>query len=49
MTILVVIFGDALRTSTGGSSKIGQVAYALLYGTTLVLVMSFIDVSSLSL
>jgi hypothetical protein len=49
MNILIVIFGEALRTSTGGSSKIGQVAYAILYGTTLILLVSFIDLSSLSL
>jgi len=49
MNILVVIFGDALRTSAGGSSKIGQVAYSILYGLLLVLLVSFIDLSSFSL
>jgi hypothetical protein len=49
MNILVVIFGDSLRTSAGGSSKIGQVAYSILYGTSLVVLVSFIDLSTLSL
>ena len=49
MNILVVILGESLRTSAGGSSKIGQVAYSILYGTALVLLVSFIDFSSLSL
>jgi hypothetical protein len=35
MNILVVIFGDALRTTGGGSTKIGQVFYTCLYGLTL--------------
>jgi hypothetical protein len=49
MNILVVIFGQALRTSAGGSSKIGQVAYATLYGTLLMFLVSIIDISSLTL
>jgi len=49
MNILVVIFGEVLRTAGGGSSKIGQVAYAILYGITLVLLVSFIDISALTL
>jgi hypothetical protein len=49
MNIMVVIFGESLRTSAGGSSKIGQVAYAILYGISIVLLISFIDISSLSL
>ena len=49
MNILVVIFGESLRTSAGGSSKIGQVAYSILYGVSLLTVISFIDLSSLTL
>lgn len=49
MNILVVVFGSSLRTSAGGSSKIGQVAYSLLYGTSLVVLVSLIDFSSLTL
>ena len=49
MYILVVIFGDALRTSGGGTSKIGLVAYSLLFVLTLFLVISLIDVSALSM
>ena len=35
MNILVVIFGDALRTTGGGSTKVGQVFYMALFGVTL--------------
>ena len=49
MNILVVIFGDALRTSGGGTSKIGLVAYSLLFVLTLFIVISLIDVSALSM
>jgi hypothetical protein len=49
MNIMVVIFGEVLRTSGGGSSKIGQVAYAILYGVSLLLLISFIDLSTLTL
>lgn len=35
MNILVVIFGDALRTTGGGSTKVGQVFYTGLFGLTL--------------
>jgi hypothetical protein len=49
MNILVVIFGESLRTSGGGSSKLGQVAYSLLYGISLVILVTFIDFSSLTI
>ena len=35
MNILVVIFGDSLRTTGGGSTKVGQVFYTVLFGVTL--------------
>ena len=35
MNILVVIFGDSLRTTGGGSTKVGQVFYTALFGVTL--------------
>lgn len=35
MNILVVIFGDSLRTTGGGSTKVGQVFYTALFGLTL--------------
>jgi len=49
MNILVVIFGDALRTSGGGTSKIGLVVYSLLFTLALFLVVSAIDLSALSI
>ena len=49
MNILVVIFGDTLRTSGGGTSKLGLIAYTLLFGITLFVVVSMIDLSALSL
>lgn len=48
MNILVVIFGDSLRTSGGGTSKMGLIAYTLLFGITLFMVVSVIDLSALS-
>jgi len=49
MNILVVIFGDTLRTSGGGTSKLGLIAYTLLFGLTLFVIVSAIDLSALSL
>jgi hypothetical protein len=49
MNILVVIFGTALRTPSGGTSKIGLVAYSVLFSTTLLAIVSFIDFSALSI
>jgi hypothetical protein len=49
MNILVVIFGETLRTSGGGTSKIGLIAYTILFGLTLFVVTSVIDLSALSL
>jgi hypothetical protein len=49
MNILVVIFGDTLRTSGGGTSKLGLIAYTLLFGITLFAVVSAIDLSAMSL
>jgi hypothetical protein len=49
MNILVVIFGESLRTSGGGTSKMGLVAYSILFGITLFGVVSVIDLSALTL
>lgn len=49
MNILVVIFGESLRTSGGGTSKLGLIAYSILFGITLFVVVSAIDLSALSL
>ena len=49
MNILVVILGESLRTPAGGTSKIGLVAYSLLFASTLWSIVSFIDLSTLSI
>ena len=43
MNILVVIFGDALRTSGGGSTKLGQLFYMTLFGMTLWVATILVD------
>jgi hypothetical protein len=50
MNILEVIFGKFLRTQTGtGTTKIGLAFYASVFGTALLLCVSFIDLSSIKL
>ena len=49
MNVLVVIFGTSLRTATGGTSKIGLVAYSLVFSSVLLAIVSFIDLSAFSL
>jgi hypothetical protein len=49
MNILVVIFGSTLRTPSGGTSKIGLVAYSMLFSLALFIVVTFIDLSALSI
>jgi len=49
MNILVVIFGETLRTSGGGTSKIGLVMYSMLFILTLFSVTSVIDITAMSL
>jgi len=47
MNILEVIFGKFLKSQTGtGTSKIGLAFYASVYGTVLLLCVSFIDLSA---
>lgn len=49
MNILVVILGSALRTPSGGTSKIGLIAYSTLFSLALFIVVTFIDLSALSI
>ena len=50
MNILEVIFGKFLRTQTGtGTTKIGLAFYASVFGTALLLCVSFIDLSAFKL
>jgi len=50
MNILEVIFGKFLRSQTGNvPTKIGLAFYATVFGTALLLCVSFIDLSSIKL
>jgi hypothetical protein len=49
MNILEVIFGKFLKLPTGGTSKIGLAFYASVFGTALLLCVSFIDLSAFKL
>ena len=49
MNILEVIFGKFLKLPTGGTSKIGLAFYASVFGTALLLCVSFIDLSAIKL
>lgn len=44
MSILVVIFGNTLKSSSGGMSKIGLVMYSSVFGLALVVVIYLIDI-----
>ena len=49
VSILVVIFGDFIRITGGGISKVGLVFYSLVYGLALLITVSLIDVSAFKL
>jgi hypothetical protein len=49
INILVVIFGDFLRTPGGGTSKMGWIFYSLVFGLSLYITVSIIDLSAYSL
>jgi hypothetical protein len=49
MNILEVIFGKFLKSSTGGTSKIGLAFYASVFGSVLLACVSFIDLSSIKM
>ena len=44
MGILIVIFGDSLKTTSGGISKIGLVFYSGVYGLSLFLLIFLVDI-----
>jgi hypothetical protein len=44
MGILVVIFGDILKTQAGGISKVGLVAYSIVYGLSLFVLVNLIEI-----
>lgn len=47
--ILEVIFGKFMKSPEGGSTKIGLTLYASVFGTILLLCVSFIDLTSIQL
>jgi hypothetical protein len=44
MSILVVIFGNTLKSASGGMSKIGLVMYSSVFGLALVVVIYLVDI-----
>ena len=49
MDILEVIFGKFLKTQTGVTTKIGLAFYAVVFGISLLLCISLIDLSAIKL
>uniref|UniRef100_A0A6C0JIY3 Uncharacterized protein n=1 Tax=viral metagenome TaxID=1070528 RepID=A0A6C0JIY3_9ZZZZ len=44
LNILIGIFGDNLKTTSGGVSKLGLVCYSTIYGLILYITLSIIDI-----
>lgn len=44
MSVLVVIFGNTLKSASGGMSKIGLVMYSSVFGLALVVVIYMVDI-----
>ena len=44
MSVLIVMFGNTLKTSSGGMSKIGLILYSSVYGLSLVVIIYLIDI-----
>ena len=44
MTILVGIFGNILKTQAGGISKVGLVAYSIVYGLSLFVLVNLTEI-----
>ena len=44
LNILIGIFGDNLKTTSGGVSKLGLVGYSTVYGLILYITLSIIDI-----
>lgn len=49
LNILIVIFGNSLKTLSGGISKIGLVLYSIIFGITLLILISVIDLATFKL
>ena len=44
MTLLVTIFGGTLKLQSGGISKIGLLAYSIIYGLSLFILVNGIEI-----
>jgi hypothetical protein len=44
ISVLFVFFGDIIKSPTGGITKSGLVAYSLVFGLSLYIMMSVIDI-----
>jgi hypothetical protein len=44
ISILVVMFGNMLKSSTGGLSKIGLIFYSIVYGCSLFILINVIEI-----
>ena len=44
MSVLIVMFGNTLKTASGGMSKIGLILYSSVYGLSLVVIIYLIDI-----
>jgi hypothetical protein len=44
MSILVVIFGNTLKSASGGMSKIGLIMYSSVFGLSLVVVIYLVEI-----
>ncbi len=49
MNILEVIFGKFLKSPTGTNTKVGLVFYSIVFGLSLFLCITFIDISSIKM
>ena len=49
LNILIGIFGDSLKNTSGGISKIGLVLYSIVYGLSLFILVQIIEIAVLKL
>ena len=46
LNILIVMLGSSLKSSSGGISKIGLVLYSIIYGISLFILVSMVDLAT---
>ena len=44
ISVLFVFFGDVIKTQTGGISKSGLIAYSLVFGLSLYIIINVVDI-----